>query len=180
MSRFAELNDDDDLALDVPKVAQEPPPVPDPTRLFVYDWNSSRYYDDPLHGDLDDPKLAEDHPLWVRVLQEAYWYAKEKGGKYMDLFTALHGFRCGGARLEVNRDGVLQMKPGYWEAASYKQYLAKYLTPFKDDVAKVFFLSQQTPVDAREIPVEVRAWEKEVEAAKGPGGASGEQGQLFK
>lgn len=180
MSRFAELNDGDDLVLEVPKVAQEPPPPPDPARLFVYDWNSPRYYDDPLHGDLDDPKLAEDHPLWARVMQEAYWLAKEKGEKYMDVFTALHGFRCGGARLEVNQTGVLQMKRGYWEEKSYVQFKAEYLAPFKDEVAKIFFLAQQTPLEAREIPVEVRAWEREAKAAGGPGGASGEQIQLFK
>ncbi|MHB1296847.1 MAG: hypothetical protein ACYC4R_17870 [Anaerolineae bacterium] len=71
------------------------------------------------------PDLAEDHRLWLALLECAVARADATG----EPFWTLHGFRCLGARLTLSGRGTLVMHAGEMDAQDYQQARARYLTP---------------------------------------------------
>jgi len=72
------------------------------------------------------PDLAQDHYLWMRLLNMAY----DRDGSDVDgLAGALHGFRCCGAVLLRGDDGYLRLAPGEIAADEYAALRERYLVP---------------------------------------------------
>lgn len=72
------------------------------------------------------PDLAQDHYLWMRLLNMVY----VKDGLVVDGLTgALHGLRCCGAVLIRGEDGYLRLAPGEIAAAEYATLRTQYLVP---------------------------------------------------
>ncbi|GEA17767.1 hypothetical protein [Moorella sp. E306M] len=103
------------------------------------------------------PDLAEDHELWIRVLTEAYWYC-QGDPKLEQLYSTLHGIRCGGARVQEMPTGNLKLLPGEWKEDEWRQVTAKYLGPYKEEVKAILMLAQATEVKIKDLPAEVREW----------------------
>lgn len=68
-----------------------------------------RYTADPRAED-----LREDTHLWAGLLRAAFWLADA------DTWSLLHGLRCGGARLEVDKAGRLRFLRGDWPEEDWK------------------------------------------------------------
>lgn len=71
------------------------------------------------------PDLREDSWLWERLLP---WSYGADGGQEESLFGALNGFRCGGARLQLDGEGV-RFTRGDWPADEYAELRNRYLMP---------------------------------------------------
>lgn len=101
--------------------------------------------------DLDPrPDLVEDHQHWVAVLSLA-WYRDR------DLWSLLHGLRCGGARLELrrNRDGKEFFRLDYtsllqdWDEDELR---SRWLMPHRDAMRNAF---HQAPAMMRSVDAEM-------------------------
>ena len=71
------------------------------------------------------PDLAEDSWLWARLLPWAYG---ADGAEPESLFGAVHGLRCGGARLRLEK-GLCRLTRGEWPASEYAQLRDRYVMP---------------------------------------------------
>lgn len=99
------------------------------------------------------PDLRDDHMLWASVLITAHKMQNVYGDGIsdaadldrlcVDIFSLLHGLRCGGARLErlengnlkLNYEPLLKENGGVWD----KEILLKrWLTPYRVPMVKVF------------------------------------------
>lgn len=79
------------------------------------------------------PDLADDTGDWQRLLGAAYIVAPE-------LWGALHGFRCCGARLSPNTaDRGKRITPGDWDRGiiDYREAARKWLEPFAGELKKL-------------------------------------------
>ncbi|MCK8823994.1 hypothetical protein [Fuchsiella alkaliacetigena] len=89
---------------------------------------------------LQDPRsdLEEDSKLWALLLKTAYAYDEMTHG-------TLHGFRCGGAKLELEK-GRLELKPRYGPDTDYSWQTEKgwfrdrkeWLLPLAEEIKEVF------------------------------------------
>lgn len=75
-----------------------------------------------------DPRsdIAADSALWVKLLSLAYDYDHDDP---RGLFGALHGLRCGGAKLLPVPPDRARLTRGEWEADQYAQLREQYLVP---------------------------------------------------
>lgn len=124
------------------------------------------------------PDLKEDHELWIRVLTEAYWYC-QGDPRLEQLYSTLHGLRCGGARVQRMPAGNLKLLPGEWKEDEWKQITAKYLGPYKEEVKAILMLAQATEVKIENLPEEIRKWLRAEVNEKQNIRVVAEQGSLF-
>ena len=82
------------------------------------------------------PDLEEDSQLWKKILKLAEGIDKKA-------YHILHGFRCGGAKLEIKNDKV-NMKPRIgknhlWQSQEeYNKDRKQWLMPLKDSISEIF------------------------------------------
>jgi hypothetical protein len=91
-----------------------------------YEVIAMRQLESKAQHELADPRARdypEDSHLWGRLLCWAY-----DGGNAFGLFGALHGLRCGGARLE-RHERTVRLLRGDWEEAGYAALRENYLLP---------------------------------------------------
>ena len=90
------------------------------------------------------PDIEEDHKYWKLVLKEAEKIDKE-------LYFNLHGFRCVGAKLELDSNGFNLLSgpevTDYWQdksewQASRKEFLFPYTNEIKQLFAEVYDVLQ--------------------------------------
>src|SRR5690606_4340320 len=82
------------------------------------------------------PDLAEDHLRWVAVLSVAWHHDRA-------LWGLLHGFRCGGARLETKRasDGREMFRLDYrplLDVWSEQELRSQWLEPYWEAIKRLF------------------------------------------
>ena len=127
----------------------EKPKKPDGTgSLNVEQDKSSREYVSeilPRHLDPRDD-LGEDHEIWVSMLKLCFTYGEELENKGW-LWEALHGLRCGGARIKRIKGEVgFRILPGNEDWRNKKEWgrvKNKYLDPIKDDLIELFKITKK-------------------------------------
>ena len=82
------------------------------------------------------PDLTEDSQLWEKVLRNA-------ATKDNKVYSILHGFRCGGAKLEIKNNKV-NMKPRIgekylWQSQDeYDKDRKEWLMPLRESISEIF------------------------------------------
>ena len=79
------------------------------------------------------PDITEDHRLWHLLLKEAEQVDQQ-------LYCNLHGFRCIGAKLQLNDNEMkLISKTDFFDSnEDWQEYREEFLFPFKDEIAGLF------------------------------------------
>jgi hypothetical protein len=98
---------------------QEPAPVAPPDAPEVPEEEAGTVPPDP-ESPTFDPRgddLRADSKAWSILLGTAWCFGERETERTIQLFSLLHGFRCGGLRL-LNRSGKVVMEPTYAPKAS--------------------------------------------------------------
>jgi len=79
------------------------------------------------------PDIKEDHQLWQLLLREAEQVDKQ-------LYSNLHGFRCVGAKLNINDDEMkLISNTDFFNSNdNWQEYRKEFLFPFKNEITALF------------------------------------------
>lgn len=83
------------------------------------------------------PELQKDSELWELLLLNAWVLGDEREGDPNSLYGALHGLRCGGARLVVINDGQCRIISGDWGTEEYERLRDQYLKPHHAELVKL-------------------------------------------
>ncbi|MCM1564903.1 MAG: hypothetical protein NC238_02905 [Dehalobacter sp.] len=96
-----------------------------------------------------DPRVdkAVDHKYWEDLLWNCWHIEKE-------LYYVLHGVRCGGGEITLNRNSF-RLLPGEFSAAEWDQLKSVHLDPYRDKLIGILKLSRAMRVtEGVDLPAE--------------------------
>lgn len=95
---------------------------------------------------ITDPRSdkADDHGYWDRLLLNCWHMDKT-------LYWLLHGIRCGGAEVMLTMRGFSLM-PGEWDEVEWAEIKRDKLSPFRDNLIRVFKFTRFGKVSKEKFP----------------------------